>query len=138
MFHHFFVIFFIEKRKKKTRARTCLGSLCTVKNLSFGGWVCFAIAGEEGIQEVRAPSFLATEVPQVLEDDDGKLRWFIRYQWGCRRRQRRQGLRLAQHLVESIGADDGQLRIVASCRLQCGYNTDHITAEQSQQPDSRL
>lgn len=81
---------------------------------------------------------MAAQVPEVLEDGDWKLRRFFRYQRRRWRRERWQGLRLAQHLVEPVRADYRQLRIVAAYRLQCGYNTDHVTAEQSQQPDRRL
>lgn len=115
----------------------------TVKLVSLGrAGLCFALAGEEGVPEVRPPPFLAAEVPEVLEDGDRRLGRLHRRQRRRRRRQRRQGLRLAQHLVESVGPDDRQLRTVASRgqqRQPCGYQRRrHVTAEQSQQPDRHL
>lgn len=112
----------------------------TVKLVSLGrAGSASLFAGEEGVPEVRASSFLAAEVPKVLEDGDGRHgRLYWRHRWH-RRRQRRQGLRLAQHLVEPLGPYHRQLRAVASCSHQCGYQRcRHVTAEQSQQPDRRL
>lgn len=79
----------------------------TVKLVSLGrAGLCFALAGEEGVPEVRSPPLLAAEVPEMLEDCDGRLGRLHRRQRRHRRRQRRQGLRLAQHLVEPVGPDD--------------------------------
>lgn len=115
----------------------------TVKLVSLGrAGLCFALAGEEGIPEVRSPPLLVAEVPEMLEDCDGRLGRLHRWQRRRRRCQRWQGLRLAQHLIEPVGPDDRQLRIVAPCgqqRQPCGYQRQrHVTAKQSQQPDRHL
>lgn len=75
-------LLFTRERTRNERALALALVLCAPlkRNLSFGGWVCFAIAGEEGIQEVRAPPLLAAQVPEVLEDGSRKLRRLFRYQ----------------------------------------------------------